>query len=168
MILAVTVVGTATSILYSEFYRRPLRATFYYLQSVYDLLLVTAVVHLTNGSASPFAALYILVIATSSLLVPKGGGLLVAALGIVLYFTDAVIFLRSPVGVPAVWVQLGVIAIVSLGIRYLSAELRQSGEGKDQLVAALEQTRLHAEDILRNIRSGVVTVDVKGRLLYAN
>jgi two-component system sensor histidine kinase PilS (NtrC family) len=130
--------------------------------------LVTAVVHLTNGSASPFAALYILVIATASLLVPTGGGLLIAALGIVLYFADVVVFLRSPIAVPGVWVQLGVIAVVALGIRYLSAELRQSGEGKDQLVAALEQTRLHAEDILRNIRSGVVTVDVNGRLLYAN
>ena len=36
------------------------------------------------------------------------------------------------------------------------------------LVAALEQTRLQADDILRNIRSGVVTVDADGRLLYAN
>jgi PAS domain S-box-containing protein len=32
----------------------------------------------------------------------------------------------------------------------------------------LEQTRLHAEDILHNIRSGVITVDVPGRLVYAN
>jgi len=165
---ALSAVMTVVSAAWVEIYRRPIGATFLYLQAVFDLLLVTAVVHLTNGSTSPFAALYILVIATASLLVPTGGGLLVAALGIVLYFTDAVIFLRSPIGVPAVWVQLGVIAVVSLGIRYLSAGLRQSGEGKDQLVAALEQTRLHAEDILRNIRSGVVTVDVKGRLLYAN
>jgi two-component system sensor histidine kinase PilS (NtrC family) len=165
---ALSAVMTVVSAGWVEIYRRPIGPTFLYLQAIFDLLLVTAVVHLTNGSTSPFAALYILVIATASLLVPTGGGLLVAALGIVLYFTDAVIFLRSPIGVPAVWVQLGVIAVVSLGIRYLSAGLRQSGEGKDQLVAALEQTRLHAEDILRNIRSGVVTVDVYGRLLYAN
>ena len=46
-------------------------------------------------------------------------------------------------------------AVVALCIRYLSAQLRESGEGKEQLVAALEQTRLQAEDILRNIRSGV-------------
>jgi two-component system sensor histidine kinase PilS (NtrC family) len=153
---ALSALMTVVSVGYVEIYRRPIGSTFLYLQAVFDLLLVTAVVHLTNGSASPFAALYILVIATASLLVPTGGGLLVAALGIVLYFADVVVFLRSP------------IAVVALGIRYLSAELRQSGEGKDQLVAALEQTRLHAEDILRNIRSGVVTVDVNGRLLYAN
>jgi two-component system sensor histidine kinase PilS (NtrC family) len=165
---ALSAVVTVVAAGYVEIYRRPIGPTFLYLQAVFDLLLVTAVVHVTNGSASPFAALYILVIATSSLLVPTGGGLLVAALGLVLYFADVVVFLRSPITAPGVWVQLSVIALVSLGIRYLSAELRQRGEGKDELVAALQQTRLHAEDILRNIRSGVVTVDVDGRLLYAN
>jgi two-component system sensor histidine kinase PilS (NtrC family) len=165
---ALSAVMTVVSAGYVEIYRRPIDANFVYLQASFDLLLVTTVVHLTNGSASPFAALYILVIATASLLVPKGGGLLVAALGIVLYFFDVVVLLRTPIFAPGVWVQLSVIAVVALGIRYLSAELRQSGEGKAQLVAALEQTRLHAEDILRNIRSGVVTVDARGRLLYAN
>jgi len=165
---ALSALVTVTAAGWVEIYRRPISPTFLYLQAVFDLLLVTAVVHVTNGSASPFAALYILVIATASLLVPTGGGLLVAALGLVLYFADVVVFLRSPIAAPGVWVQLSVIAVVSLGIRYLSAELRQRGEGKDQLVAALQQTRLHAEDILRNIRSGVVTVDVNGRLLYAN
>ncbi|HEX3867395.1 MAG TPA: ATP-binding protein, partial [Gemmatimonadaceae bacterium] len=52
--------------------------------------------------------------------------------------------------------------------RYLTARLRESGEGKDLRVAALEHRRLYAEDILRNIRSGVVTVDATGGLLYAN
>ena len=70
--------------------------------------------------------------------------------------------LRSPLSEPAVWMQLTVIALVTLGIRYLSARLRESSEGKAILVAALEQTRLQAEDILRNIRSGVVTVDSRG------
>lgn len=66
------------------------------------------------------------------------------------------------------WLQIAIIGIVALVIRYLSAELRATGEGTDQLVAALQRTRMQAEDILRNIRSGVVTVDVAGRLLYAN
>jgi two-component system sensor histidine kinase PilS (NtrC family) len=165
---AVSTLVTVVSVGYVEIYRRPIGPMFLYLQAAFDLLLVTSVVHVTNGANSPFAALYILVIATASLLVPSSGGLLVAALGIVLYFTDVAVFLRAPLAAPGVWLQLGVIALVAMGIRYLSAQLRQSGEGKDQLVAELEQTRNHAEDILRNIRSGVVTIDVHGRLLYAN
>jgi two-component system sensor histidine kinase PilS (NtrC family) len=165
---ALSTVVTVVSVGYAEVYRKPLTPTFFYLQAVFDILLVTAVVHVTNGPNSPFPALYILVIATASLLVPAGGGLLIAALGIVLYFADVVVFLRPSTVEPGVWVQLGVIAVVALGIRYLSVRLRESGEGKDLLVSALEQTRLHAEDILHNIRSGVITVDVPGRLVYAN
>jgi PAS domain S-box-containing protein len=167
---ALSTLVTVVSAGYTEIYRKRIGPTFLYLQAVFDLLLVTAVVHVTNSSSSPFAALYILVIAMASFLVPAGGGLLVAALGIALYFGDVFFFLPSPrtdVDV-AVWLQLSVIALVAMIVRFLSAQMRESGAGKDLLVAALEQRRLQAEDILRNIRSGVVTVDVGGRLLYAN
>ena len=101
------------SAVYSEIYRKPLSSTFLYAQAVFDLALVTAVIHVTNGSGSPFSALYILVIATSSLLVPASGGLLVAAVGLVFYFVEVVVFLRppgTPAGVwlpePTVWLQI--------------------------------------------------------------
>jgi two-component system sensor histidine kinase PilS (NtrC family) len=165
---ALSMIVTAVGVTYAEIYRKALSPTFLYLQAIFDLLLVTSIVHLTNGANSPFSALYILVIATASLLVPAGGGLLIAALGIVLYFADVVVFFLPSLVEPGVWIQLGIIAIVALGIRYLSVRLRESGEGKDLLVTALQQTRLRAEDILHNIRSGVVTVDADGRLLYAN
>ena len=165
---AVSTVVTVISAGYAEIYRKRVGPVFLYLQAVYDLLLVTAVVHVTNGNASPFSALYILVIATSSLLVPSGGGVLVASLGLVLYFADVAFFLHSPLADPAVWLQLAVIALVALAIRALSRQLRASGEGKDIRMAALERSALQAEDILRNIRSGVITVDATGRLLFAN
>lgn len=164
---ALTAIVTVVSAGYSEIYRRPLRPTFLYLQAIFDLLLVTAVVHVTRGGASQFSALYILVIATSSMLVPIGGGLLIAALGSVLYFADVVWFLHSTLDA-GLFLQLAVFAVVALASAYLSRQLRERGEGKARLVEELEQTRLRAEDILRNIRSGVVTVDVDGRLLYAN
>ena len=59
-------------------------------------------------------------------------------------------------------------AVVALAIRSLAMKLRETGEWKEALVANLEQSSLQAEDILQNIRSGVITVDVNGRLLYAN
>jgi PAS domain S-box-containing protein len=164
----ISAIVTVVSVGYAEIYRKPLTPTFLYLQAAFDMLLVTAVVHLTNGNHSPFPALYILVITTASLLVPPGGGLLIAALGLVLYFSDVLLFFAAQGLEPGIWLQMSVFALVALCIRYLSAQLRASQEGKDLLVAALEQRRLHAEDILRNNRSGVVTVDAQGRLLYAN
>jgi two-component system sensor histidine kinase PilS (NtrC family) len=166
LVFAATLVVTAISVVYSEFYRRPLRANFFYLQAVVDLLLVTGVVHVTaiNGAPSQFAALYILVIATSSLLLPVGGGLLVAALGNVLYVADAIWTIGSPFTI-GIWLQLGVFACVALGSAYLSAKLRELGAGTE---AELAHVRLQAADILFNIRSGIVTIDAAGRLLYAN
>ncbi len=161
---AATLGVTAVSVVYSEFYNRPLGPTFYYLQSVFDLLLVTAVVHVTGSSGSPFAALYILVIATSSLLLPAGGGLLVAALGNVLYVADSLWSVETPF-TATVWLQLAVFATVALGSAWLSAKLRAAGKGTE---AVLAHVRLQAADILFNIRSGILTVDTSGRLLYAN
>src|SRR5437867_3496122 len=159
--------ATMLSAWYSEIYRKPLQPTFFYLHSVFDLLPVTAVVHVTSGSTSQFAALYILIIAAASLLLPVGGGLLVAALGNVLYVADTVLLSGTSLN-PAVWLQLAVFAIVALGSAFLGAQLQRAGAGKDLLVAQLQAARLQADEILRNIRSGVITVDSGGRLLYVN
>jgi len=161
---AFTLGVTACSVVYSEFWHRPLRPTFFYLQSVFDLLLVTTVVHVTGASGSMFAALYILVIATSSMVLPVGGGLLVAALGNVLYVADAFWSVDSSL-TASVWLQLAVFATVALGSAWLNAVLREAGAGTE---AVLAQVRLQASDILYNIRSGILTVDPDGRLLYAN
>ena len=158
---------TVLSAWYSEIYRKPLQPTFFYLQSCFDLLLVTTVVHVTNGSTSQFAALYILIIAAASLLLPIGGGLLIAALGNVLYVADTMLISDGAV-TAAVWLQLGVFACVALGSAYLGAQLQQAGAGKERLVAQLQAARLQADEILRNIRSGVITIDAGGRLLYVN
>jgi two-component system sensor histidine kinase PilS (NtrC family) len=170
---ALTTAVTVASWVYSDLYRRPLRVDFLYAQSIFDNLLVTAVVHVTQGASdsvganSPFVALYILVIATSTLLLPLGGGFLIAALGNAFYVADVIWGLNTQL-TPDVWLQLGVFTGVALGIGYLSISLRREGEGKAAVVAELGQLRLQGEDILRNIRSGVMTVDSEGRLLYAN
>src|SRR6202008_306299 len=56
---ALSTVVTVISAGYTEVSRKNLGPTFLYLQAVFDLLLVTAVVHVTNSSSSPFSALYI-------------------------------------------------------------------------------------------------------------
>ena len=163
----VTFAVTAASAFYSRLRKLQLRPNFYYLQSVFDLLLVTAVVHLTRDpptGASQFAALYILVIATASLLLPANGGLLIALFGDVLYVADSIWSIDSAFTAD-VWWQLGVFGFVALGSAYLSGKLQEARSGtEDQLAHA----RLQAADILFNIRSGVLTIDATGRLLYAN
>src|SRR5262245_36664296 len=128
---ALSTAVTVASVGFTEIYKRQLHRNFLYLQAITDLLLVTGVVHVTDGPASPFAALYILVIASATLLLPIGGGLLIAALGNALYVAD-VLFLTAGTltGVTGtVWLQLAVFTAVALGSGYLSVLLRREGEG---------------------------------------
>ena len=167
LVIIAALAFTAGSALYSLVYRSPLRPGFLYIQSLFDLLVVTAIVHVTGGGTSQFAALYILVIAAASLLLPFSGGLLIAALGCVLYFADVLLAPGTQIDL-GVWLQLGVFSAVALGSGYIAARLRQAGAGTEQLAAELVKVRLQAADILRNIRSGIVTVDATGGLVYAN
>jgi two-component system sensor histidine kinase PilS (NtrC family) len=137
---------------------------FLYAQTVFDVLLVTAVVHVTGGSASHFAALYILVIASAALLLPVGGGLFIALLTDLCYFAEVLLWSHTVPDV-GMWLQLGVFGSVALGCGFIAARLQEAGAGT---AAELVLARLQADDILRNIRSGIVTVDAHGHLLYAN
>lgn len=164
---AITTLWTLSSIWYTEIYRRPITPSFAYLQTAYDMVLVTAVVHLTGGGTSQFSALYILVVAVASLIQPAGGGLLTAALGIALYVADAIWFQAdTPTG--AVWLQLSIIAVVAIGSASIGAKLQQAGAGREELAATLTHARHQAADILHNIRAGVITIDAAGQLIYAN
>lgn len=158
---------TAASFAWTEVNRKPLTKGFLYGQLIVDLLVVTAVVHVTSApnAGSQFAALYILVNAAAALLLPIGGALLIAALGIVIYVFDAI----SVSGFStATLLQLLVFSIVAVGTVYISARLQQAGQGRLQLEAELTRVRLREQDILANIKSGIVTVDAAGTLLFAN
>ncbi len=169
LIFAITMVFTVASAAYTEVYgtRRGsprLGRNFLYGQCAFDLVLVTAVVHVTGGGASQFALFYILVIASAALLLPVGGGLLIALVGIVCYFVE-VLWLSGTSPDIGVWLQLVVFGTVALASGYISARLQEAGQGT---AAELVFVRLQADDILRNIRSGIVTVDAQGTLLFAN
>ena len=165
---AATMVVTVGSAFLSEVRRQRVGNTFLMVQAMVDLAVVTAVVHVTGGVASQFAALYILVIAAAAVLLPTRGALLVAALGCVLYFGDIIVFHSSARDVGLI-LQLAVFGIVALGCGWIGGRLRDAGTGKaEELAAELEMVRLQGADILRNIRSGIVTIDEGGRLAYAN
>ena len=167
MLLVAAGVFTTISGIWSEFQQRALNDTFFGAQILFDLLVVTALVHVTGGAASQFAALYILVIAVAALVLTASAGLLVAALGCVCYFADVILAHQSSLDLGH-WLQLGVFAGVALSSGYIASRLREARAGREELAAELVKVRLQAEDILRNIRSGIVTVDAGGALVYAN
>jgi signal transduction histidine kinase len=138
---------TAVSYLWTTLWSRPVSGTFLYLQSVFDLVLVTVAVHVTwDGLQSQFAPLYILVIAVSALIVPPAGVPLNAALGIVLYMADAVLAHKVVPDSP-LFFQLGLFAVVALTSSIIAAKLRAAGADSEELAAELAEFRLRESDM---------------------
>jgi two-component system, NtrC family, sensor histidine kinase PilS len=167
LMLVTAAVVTAASYWHTHFRRKLPGPTFLYLQALFDVLLITAVVHMTGGAESDLASLYVILIAATALLMaPANAGLVTLFAGL-MYFAD--VFWGHTTGVSSgVWIQLAVFMLVAILTAYVASRVNVMGAEREALAAEVRQVQLEADDVLRNIRTGVITVDADGRLLYAN
>ena len=165
VVLAYTVTGYG---FYISFVRK-IRAglLFLFCHAATDLLLVTMLVHFGGAQQSGWVALYVPVIAVYALLMPVRMGALTALLGAALFLADSYLLQEVPEG-SWVWGQVAVFSGVSLVVAYLGQRLRAASFEHSELEIELRRVRLEADEILRNIRSGVMTVDGQGRLAFLN
>ena len=162
-----SVIVTSLSVWHTHVRHAEPGLTFLYVQTTFDLALVTTVVHVTEGPASQFPALYIPVIAVASVLMPFRASLLVTALASLLYLADMVMWQPVKLSV-GVWLQVAVFVAVFVATGLLASRIRVVREEHQVLQREVHRLRLEASDILRNIRSAVVTVDGAGTLIFAN
>lgn len=145
-ILIAAVLFAAWSFYQTEIRRRLITPTFAYAQVVFDVVLVTAIVRVTwEGSHSQFAPVYILVIVTAALLLPKAGTLLIASLVGAIYLAETIWGHPSVLDV-GVFLQLLVFISVALGSGYIVAKLRQAGEEHAEMAAELAAFQLREND----------------------
>jgi len=164
--VTLTLVVTTAAYWWSHLRVRDVGATFLYGQALFDLGLVTAVVHIF-GPYSYFASLFILVIAFNTVLMPLANGLLIALLAGILYAADVLVGQAFDVS-PALLLQVAVFWGVALATGYLAGRVQVVGAAQETLEAELRRVRLEAGDILRQIRAGIMTLGGDGRLVYAN
>jgi two-component system sensor histidine kinase PilS (NtrC family) len=162
-----TVIVTSLSIWYTHIRGAEPGATFLYAQALFDLALVTTVVHVTEGPASQFPALYVLVIAVSSVMMPLASSLLITSLASLLYLADIIWWQPVQLSV-AIWLQIAVFVVVFVATGVIASRVRVMTKQRQVLEQEVQRLKLEASDILQAINSGVVTVDGAGRLLYAN
>ncbi len=141
--------------------------TFLLIQALVDLGVVTTVVHFAGQPQSAFPALYVLVVAAYALLMPPAIGALTAVLASALFLGDT-LWTRAESPDPAFWAQMLVFNLVFAIVAVLGHRLREAGMEQATLATELQRVRLEADDILHNIRSGVITVDGLGRLAFIN
>lgn len=135
-------------------------------QALADLVLVTTLVHYASAPAL-FASLYVLVIAGYAILLPPRWGAAIAVLSTGLYIADTLLGGGSGMDV-AFWVQVLLFNLVFAIVASLGNRLRRADVEQVTLEYELRRVRLEADEILQNIRSGVITVDAEGRLAFIN
>src|SRR5918992_6382737 len=147
--------------------RRTPTNPFFFIQALVDLGLVTTILHFTGQPQSAFPALYVLVVAAYSLLMPPAWVAVTAILASVLFLGDTLWNHGASLDT-ASWAQIVVFNLVFGIVAVLGHRLREAGMEQATLATELQRVRLEADDILRNIRSGVLTVDGLGRLAFIN
>ena len=140
---------------------------FLFVQSVVDLCLVTTLVYFSGGGDSPATALYVALIAAYAVLMSPPVGILVAILASAVYLAQ-VMWPNPRTPDLGVWGQIAVFMAIYGIISALGSRLRQAGAEQVSLESEIRRIRLEADEILHNIRSGVLTVDSSGRLAFIN
>jgi two-component system sensor histidine kinase PilS (NtrC family) len=147
--------------------RRSPTNAFFQIQALVDLGLVTTILHFAGQPQSAFPALYVLVVAAYALLMPPVWVALTAVLASMLFLGDTIWSHGASLDTVS-WAQIVVFNLVFGIVAVLGHRLREAGMEQATLATELQRVRLEADDILRNIRSGVLTVDGFGRLAFIN
>src|SRR5712671_7171273 len=134
LMLVIAAAVTSASYWHTHFRRRAPGPTFLYLQALFDVLLITAVVHMTGGADSDLASLYVILVAVTALLMPPANAGLVTVFAGLVYFAD--VFWGHSGGVsPGIWIQLTVFALVAVVIAYVATRVNVMGAEREALTA---------------------------------
>jgi two-component system sensor histidine kinase PilS (NtrC family) len=159
---------TAGSWWWTSILKRTPSHNFLYTQVLYDVLLVTLVIHVTGGANSHFAPLYILVIAAAALLLPLPGGMLIGAVASLTYFIDLMFLQSTPPSTFNIVLLVGLMVLMAIVTAALGDRLRRAGVLLGTVESELRQLRLDLNEMVSAIDTGLITVDGAGRLMHCN
>ncbi len=146
-----------------------------------DIAIVSALVHLSGGSDSPFAFLYVFIGVYGAVLLERKGALTCAVIGALAYGAVILAGHRGwlplyTIGPPdpgavllSMWMvnALGVVSVAWLA-SLLSAELRRTGEVLEQRTSDLSRLQTLHERTVESLKSGLLTADLEGRITSFN
>jgi two-component system sensor histidine kinase PilS (NtrC family) len=167
--LAAVALITALSYSYSHFRRvGPLDQSFIRTQAVFDVLLLTGIVHLTGGSESVFPPLlYIALVSGYALITPLPAAVLIALATGFAYMLEIALAYPEQLGI-AVVLQILIFTIVALVSGLIGGRLREIEHQLSNVEGELTRLRVGTSDILRAIDAAVITLDPDGRAVYLN
>ena len=151
-----------------------------YLQISGDILLVTLLVYLTGGIDSAFSPLYHLTIISASIILYRRGGYLSASLSSILYGGMLDMQFYSILGLVRSlnYTAMQVLYLVFINILSFYTVAFLSGYLSDRLLKTRQELRAKSMDyeglrtmqdqILKSVRSGILTMDLEGKITSCN
>jgi two-component system sensor histidine kinase PilS (NtrC family) len=154
------------------------------VQLACDAVIVTALVHMTNGVSSYFTSLYALPIIAASTIQSQRSGMMVGVLSSLMY--AGVVSLQylgtpaAPIVVGADFRPAGRVALFIVGLNifgfmavaalsgYLAERLRRTGAALEQASNQLEDLQAFSEHVISSLSGGLATTDITGRVLSFN
>ena len=140
---------------------------FLYSQAVLDVVLINGIVYITGGSESPFVSLFIALAAGYALVLPLSSAILTALSAGMLYLTVNLVF-GADTSTSTLVLQVLIMMAVAVAASLVGARFRQVRSELRSVEGELHRLRLDTADVLRNIPSGVITLDASGKLVYMN
>jgi len=155
-------------------------------QLVFDLVLASIVIFVTGGKASPFIFLYVLIIIYSSIALTKVASYVTALVSGLVYVLIVFYQIRNELPLPSdqsflssmsQWGEIGLVStyfhltgflLVAILAGYLSERFRTAGRELGESERSLRILQNLYENILQSLTSGVITLNLDGKIISAN
>ena len=156
---------------------------FVYFQLLGDTALVTGLVFYTGGIASPFSFLYLLTIITAVIMLYRRGGFILASASGIAYgaLVDLQYLGLLPAGgavaaqVPSIYshyysifLHFFAFYVVAFLVSYLAENLKRTGSILEEQRGHLADLQVFNELVLDSMSSGLITLDLEGRITKVN
>jgi two-component system sensor histidine kinase PilS (NtrC family) len=152
------------------------------LHILFEIIIEAGVIYHTGQVNSPFGVLFILTIISTSLVYHLGGSVIVASLSIVSYafaiwsqetfsfstFSLKSLYYANDATFYKVFLYICAFYLVAFIGGYLAQRLKIKGEELWTASVELNRIKMDTDAILRHVKSGLVSVDTLGRIIYFN
>ena len=155
-------------------------------QLVFDLALASIVIFVTGGKSSPFIFLYVLIIIYSSIVLNKAASYMTALISGLVYVLIVFYQIRIETPLPegqsilssvSEWGEIGLVStyfhltgflLVAILSGYLSDRFRAAGRELGESERSLRILQNLHQNIIESLTSGMITLDLEGRIISIN
>lgn len=185
VIVAVIYFLSLIALLLQTLYQRYPRI-FKITQLVFDLALASIVIFVTGGKSSPFIFLYVLIIIYSSIVLNKAASYVTALISGLVYVLIVFYQIRIETPLPegqsilssvSKWGEIGLVStyfhltgflLVAILSGYLSDRFRAAGRELGESERSLRILQNLHQNIIESLTSGMITLDLEGRIISIN